>query len=55
MSIDTLDTLEPLEDTEHVLAQTGPARSLAGAVVRPALLAGEEHEAPDPSIFRGTD
>jgi hypothetical protein len=57
MSIDTLDTLEPLEDTEHVLARTGPARarSLAGAVVRPALLAGEEHEAPDPSIFRGTD
>ncbi|MFB7867761.1 MULTISPECIES: hypothetical protein [unclassified Streptomyces] len=25
------------------------------AVVRPALLAGEEHEAPDPWIFRGTD
>ncbi|MEV5975232.1 hypothetical protein [Streptomyces sp. NPDC051921] len=28
---------------------------LAPAVVRPALLAGEEHEAPDPWIFRGTD
>ncbi|MFF5977084.1 hypothetical protein ACFY7C_36890 [Streptomyces sp. NPDC012769] len=28
---------------------------LALAVVRPALLAGEEHESPDPWIFRGTD
>ncbi|MFI8829070.1 hypothetical protein [Streptomyces sp. NPDC053431] len=81
MSIDTLDTLE---NDEHVLARgpvVVPARdhhdvppcahhvapacgphvpaeddlALAPAVVRPALLAGEEHEAPDPWIFRGTD
>ncbi|MEV5613921.1 hypothetical protein [Streptomyces sp. NPDC052225] len=48
MSIDWHGPLAPSEDTEP-----GPAPT--GAVVRPALLAGEEHESPDPSIFRGAD
>ncbi|MDI3390365.1 hypothetical protein QIS99_29850 [Streptomyces sp. B-S-A8] len=37
-------------------APGGPAAVPADpAVVRPALLAGEERELPDPWIFRGTD
>jgi hypothetical protein len=59
MSIDTLDILDSLEEAEHVPAPAEPARArrplVGAAVVRPALLAGEEHQVPDPSIFRGTD
>ncbi|MET9956853.1 hypothetical protein ABZ135_35630 [Streptomyces sp. NPDC006339] len=53
--------LPPSPCAHHVAPACGhhvPAEddlALALAVVRPALLAGEEHESPDPWIFRGTD
>ncbi|MFF9280287.1 hypothetical protein [Streptomyces griseosporeus] len=51
----TIDTLEP-ELVSHRHAPDEPPPVAAQPVtVRPALLAGEEHEAPDPWIFRGTD
>ncbi len=34
---------------------TGPPRALPGRPLRPALLAGEDVDAPDRHIFRGTD
>jgi hypothetical protein len=58
MSIDTLEQalthmapLMPLT-LDH---DTPDAPAPAPVVVQPALLAGEEREAPDPCIFRGTD
>ncbi|MER7519403.1 hypothetical protein [Streptomyces sp. NPDC126499] len=49
----------PAEDTSALGAGTdtgpGPGHGPGRALVRPALLAGEEHEAPDPCVFRGTD
>ncbi|MEU9775045.1 MULTISPECIES: hypothetical protein [Streptomyces] len=33
----------------------GPPRALPGRPLRPALLAGEDVDAPDRHIFRGTD
>lgn len=56
MSHDLLDRTEPAA-AERAAAR--PARSVRPArpvrPVRPALLAGEQHEAPDHHIFRGTD
>jgi hypothetical protein len=48
MSIDTLE-LHGLAHDHGMPDEPGPV------VVQPALLAGEEREAPDPWIFRGTD
>jgi hypothetical protein len=49
----SIDTLEPALD-QH-LDQHPLHDEPACVLVRPALLAGEECEAPDPWIFRGTD
>ncbi|WP_020141399.1 hypothetical protein [Streptomyces sp. 351MFTsu5.1] len=65
MSIDTLEAARaataldrpafgeaaPVRHAADPHTPDGPARAL----LRPALLAGEECEAPDPWIFRGTD
>jgi hypothetical protein len=45
----SIDTLEPALDRHPLYDEP------ACVLVRPALLAGEECEAPDPWIFRGTD
>ncbi|MER5872119.1 hypothetical protein [Streptomyces sp. NPDC002044] len=47
MSQDLLDRTEPA-GAEHAAAR--PART-----VRPTLLAGEQREAPEHHVFRGTD
>ncbi len=59
MSHDLLDRAEPAA-AEHAAAREArtvrPVRhARAVRPVRPALLAGEQHEAPDHHIFRGTD
>lgn len=55
MSHDLLDRAEPAA-AEYAARPARTARPLRHArPVRPALLAGEQHEAPDHHIFRGTD
>ncbi|MET7649178.1 hypothetical protein ABZS83_37285 [Streptomyces sp. NPDC005426] len=55
MSTDTLEHVDHTRQAPVCPHDAPDAPGLAPGAVRPALLAGEEHDAPDPSIFRGTD
>ena len=51
----SIDTLEPTLDQHLAHALRVPDDEPVCVLVRPALLAGEECEVPDPWIFRGID
>ncbi|MFE0805644.1 hypothetical protein [Streptomyces sp. NPDC058812] len=53
MSIDVLE--HRLERAYELLGDADEPGGFLPVVVRPALLAGEEHDVPDPCIFRGLD